>query len=341
VVRLDFQMFVDDWSVGGTIVNPAGLTIFAGPNQHARVDLLGPGFPPLHTGPGVVRNFYIGADPGPPPNPWRSYSFDLTGIALPGSTYTIRFAAVETQFYLHMGVDNVRIIAGEECDDGNNIGGDGCSPRCLDECGSGIVNPREECDPPGLLAGGSNCCVVHAGGGCTDPVCEDFVCDQNPACCGAGWGPACQALAAGSPMCVSGCQSISKCTLACCIDLDGDGDCNVVDNCPLTPNSGGGTALFDYPLIATNNTTLAWQRPEHVQWVKGNLSVVSTYTEFGGGIGPFATTIGIPDVPAVGTGIWWVLKPDCPVGSWSTGSPSECLMPGCPPGGRDAHLPPF
>ncbi len=342
VVTLRFDMFVDNWSAGGTIVNPAGLTIFAGPNQHARVDLMAAGSPPFDTGAGVIRNLYLGSDPGPTPNPWRHYAFDLTGVALPGGTYAIRFAAAETQFFLHLGVDNVAVFAGEECDDGNNIGGDGCSPRCLDECGSGIVNPREECDPPGILPGGSNCCAAHAGAGCTDPVCEDFVCDQNAACCGIAWAPACAALAAAQPFCVDGCQSVTKCTPVCCIDSDGDGDCNVADTCPLTPNPGGGTALFDYPLIAINNTTFAWQRPENVQWVKGSLSVVSTYTEAGGGVGPGATTIPAPDLPAPGTGIWWVLKPDCPVGSWSTGSPSECAVPAaCPPGGRDGNLPPF
>ncbi|MDO8505134.1 MAG: IPT/TIG domain-containing protein [bacterium] len=44
---------------------------------------------------------------------------------------------------------------GEDCDDGNTIAGDGCSPRCLNEgsspqtgvCGNGRSDPGEECDP--------------------------------------------------------------------------------------------------------------------------------------------------------------------------------------------------
>ncbi|MGH9870310.1 MAG: hypothetical protein ACREAA_19410 [Candidatus Polarisedimenticolia bacterium] len=340
-VTLAFQMFVNDWSGAGPVINPAGLTVLAGPNQHARVDLLVSGAPPLDTGAGVVATYYLSVDPGGPPNPYRSYVFDLTGVALPGGSYQIRFAGVETLSHLHVGVDNVRIVAREECDDGNNIDGDGCSSRCLDECGSGIINPREECDPPGLLPGGSDCCAAHAGAGCTDPVCADLICDANPACCIAGWSPFCAAAANLSALCVNGCSSVTKCTFECCVDSEGDGDCDKVDNCPLTFNPGGGTALFDQPVIAINDTTFAWQRPSNIHWVKGDLTLVSTYVEAGGGLGFGVTTLAAPDVPAVGTGIWWVIKPECPPGSWSTGSPAECSPPGvCPVGGRDGNLPP-
>jgi len=36
------------------------------------------------------------------------------------------------------------LAAGEECDDGNLIAGDGCSPNCQTEfCGDGFVTPPE------------------------------------------------------------------------------------------------------------------------------------------------------------------------------------------------------
>src|SRR5262252_6275973 len=35
---------------------------------------------------------------------------------------------------------------GEECDDGNNMSGDGCSADCKNECGDGVVQPTEKCD---------------------------------------------------------------------------------------------------------------------------------------------------------------------------------------------------
>jgi len=36
--------------------------------------------------------------------------------------------------------------AGEECDDGNTEGGDGCSPDCKIECPDGVIEGSEECD---------------------------------------------------------------------------------------------------------------------------------------------------------------------------------------------------
>lgn len=61
---------------------------------------------------------------------------------------------------------------GEECDDGNRTGGDGCSASCTVEsyCGDGNVDPGEQCDD-GNNADGDGCsatCTIEFGGqGCT------------------------------------------------------------------------------------------------------------------------------------------------------------------------------
>jgi hypothetical protein len=113
-LALSFDMFVNDQSASigqGPIVNPAGLTHTAGPNQHARVDILTAGATPFSTAAAdVVSNFYLGVDPGPTPNPYIPYTFSLAGLT-PGATYQLRFAAVMTEFFLHQGVDNVSILA--------------------------------------------------------------------------------------------------------------------------------------------------------------------------------------------------------------------------------------
>jgi hypothetical protein len=119
-VVLSFDMFVN--SYGGFHVNPtAGLnfntpldpvTYKPAPNQHARVDLLLAGAGPFNTGPGVITNFYIGIDnPATNPNFFTHYSFDITSlVGGGGGTFQLRFAEVDNQNYLHMGVDNVSVV---------------------------------------------------------------------------------------------------------------------------------------------------------------------------------------------------------------------------------------
>ena len=62
--------------------------------------------------------------------------------------------------------------AGEACDDGNNVDGDGCSANCTIEayCGDGVLDPGEQCDD-GNNENGDGCsalCSNEGGGeGCT------------------------------------------------------------------------------------------------------------------------------------------------------------------------------
>lgn len=58
------------------------------------------------------------------------------------------------------------VEAGEECDDGNAISGDGCNNDCrlprLPRCGDGIIDPGEQCDGmAGEQPCGPNCMVVR------------------------------------------------------------------------------------------------------------------------------------------------------------------------------------
>ena len=69
--------------------------------------------------------------------------------------------------------------AGEPCDDGNNVNGDGCSAICnIERCGDGIVGnfPGETCDPPGSNAGQPNECRAN----CT--YCGDGILDAGEQC---------------------------------------------------------------------------------------------------------------------------------------------------------------
>lgn len=106
---LSFDMFVQ--TNAAETINPAGLTHTAGPNQHARVDILSATASALDTGAGVLQNFYIGID-GAPTQPYTSYSFDVTSLLSAGGTFQLRFAQSDNLGNFNLGVDNVSLVVG-------------------------------------------------------------------------------------------------------------------------------------------------------------------------------------------------------------------------------------
>lgn len=111
-VTLDFQMFVNSYSEPQKIINPWGLYLDAGTNQHARVDILRTDAAPFDTSDTVVlRNLYIGADYGAYAHNYTSYSFDITDTVITPGEYILRFAEVDNKNFFNMGVDNVSIKA--------------------------------------------------------------------------------------------------------------------------------------------------------------------------------------------------------------------------------------
>ena len=110
-VDLSFDMFVNDWSGTGGIIDPIGLDHTGPANQHARVDILNAGATPFSTNPAdVAMQLYIGTDGTMPAYPYQTYNFDL-GSLTPGNSYIIRFASTDNQFFFNLGVDNVSILA--------------------------------------------------------------------------------------------------------------------------------------------------------------------------------------------------------------------------------------
>jgi cysteine-rich repeat protein len=74
----------------------------------------------------------------------------------------------------------------EECDDGNNVSGDGCSSTCDDEpiCGDGVKEGNEQCDDG---CGGDACTDADNGDGCSKSCkiehrCGDGVKDAGEEC---------------------------------------------------------------------------------------------------------------------------------------------------------------
>src|SRR3989338_709604 len=87
---------------------------------------------------------------------------------------------------------NSVVEAGEECDDGNIVGMDGCSGGCqFEECGDGFVNnnPMEECDDGNIVNGdGCSSTCEDEGGGATggggggQAVCGNGIVEQGEEC---------------------------------------------------------------------------------------------------------------------------------------------------------------
>lgn len=90
-----------------------------------------------------------------------------------------------------------RVQAPEQCDDGNLRAGDGCDPSCRREgrCGNGVIELGEECDD-GNLASGDGCdavCRAETPTTCGDGIREGTEeCDDGNVRAGDGCGPSCR-----------------------------------------------------------------------------------------------------------------------------------------------------
>ncbi|MBI1325528.1 hypothetical protein GC170_20380 [bacterium] len=109
-LNLSFDMFTYDWYGFGA--TGTSLSYLDDPNQHVRVDLLKVTSPDFSTDPAdVILNIFDGLQTNTDPPTWQTYNQDLLAFVTPGSTYRLRFGAVDNQFVLNMGVDNVSVIA--------------------------------------------------------------------------------------------------------------------------------------------------------------------------------------------------------------------------------------
>jgi hypothetical protein len=98
---LSYDLFVNDWWLfqGGS----AGT---------ARVSLLANGANPI-TGVAIANFAIVGSTTvvGGIPNPYHSYTFDITADVVAGLTYQIDFVESDSGTNLNMGVDNVSLLA--------------------------------------------------------------------------------------------------------------------------------------------------------------------------------------------------------------------------------------
>lgn len=114
---------------------------------------------------------------------------------------------------------------------------------------------------------------------------------------------------------------------------DGDGDAvgDACDNCVWAPNPGQGPAVFGQVLLALDEQTFGWGLAAAAGFARGPLAGVSGYAVDLLQTLPQGLQVVDAAVPAAGEGWWYLVKPDCAVGSWQSQLGAEPL--------RDLMLP--
>jgi len=114
-------------------------------------------------------------------------------------------------------------------------------------------------------------------------------------------------------------------------DFDADGVGDYCDNCAYAPNPAQGPAVLGQTLRATAPNTFGWSTPAPVVYVRGPLGAVGTYGYEIRLTLPLTQTLVDSSVPATGAAFYYLVKPDCAVGSWQSTLGMEP--------GRDAAIP--
>ncbi len=127
---------------------------------------------------------------------------------------------------------------GEECDDGNNVSGDGCSASCrLERCGNSVIDPGEQCDDGNTVNGdgcSATCQLERCGNGVVDPGerCDDGNttngdgCDNNCTVTGCGNGIVTAGEECDDGNTVSGDGCSSTCKIEVVSGCTSDADCS-------------------------------------------------------------------------------------------------------------------
>ena len=108
-------------------------------------------------------------------------------------------------------------------------------------------------------------------------------------------------------------------------DVDGDGVCGDIDSCPRLANPDQQPVLFGQTILASDAETFTWTSPVAFEASRGSFfeaTDIGAFTlpnRFSDASNQFRDT----SVPPAGTGFWYLFRPACAGGSYSTGGLSE------------------
>jgi cysteine-rich repeat protein len=118
-------------------------------------------------------------DPNPPGPMCGNGVLDAGEVCDDGNTVSGDGCSADCQSTEVCGNGILDVAAGEVCDDGNAVSGDGCSADCqsTEVCGNGILDPGEECEV-GMTSQypcSPSCRLEYCGNGVLDPgeFCDD------------------------------------------------------------------------------------------------------------------------------------------------------------------------
>ena len=84
---------------------------------------------------------------------------DVLAAGTPCATPSVDYGICRAGECVAFGCGDGVVEGTEVCDDGNRIGGDGCSANCdsLETCGNGVIDPTEQCDDGKPTISGDGC----------------------------------------------------------------------------------------------------------------------------------------------------------------------------------------
>jgi len=107
-------------------------------------------------------------------------------------------------------------------------------------------------------------------------------------------------------------------------DADADGACANDDNCPTLFNPTQQRLAFGDTLVPPDATALIWTTPADVDFVRGDLTAVGSYSTSDSGTLVGATLLDVSsDAPAPGGGLYYLVRYAAGCGSWQTTSGAE------------------
>lgn len=101
-------------------------------------------------------------------------------------------------------------------------------------------------------------------------------------------------------------------------DVDGDGVGDVCDNCIWAPNPTQGAAVFGQTIRSGNRDSFSWPKRADIRYVRGNLSSLYYYGMGVTQVLQDAQSFTDVSVPPSGDGFYYLVRSDCPIGSWQT-----------------------